>query len=68
MSKKGGRRGGVWYHPQDGIYIVGVVVGCINGLVGWANFCFRCTNVVRESYTHLVRASFLAVKLVWAQK
>ena len=28
----------------------------------------RCKNVVRESYTHLVGASFLAVKLVWAQK
>ena len=58
------------YHSQDDIYIVGIVVGCRNGLVGtgWANSYLRCKNVVRESYTHLVGASFLAVKLVWAQK
>ena len=70
MSKKGGTRGGVWYHSQDGIYIVGVVVGCRNSLVGtvWANSCLHCTNVVKESFTHLVGASFLAVKFVWAQK
>ena len=50
--------------------LVGVVVGCRDGLVGtgWANSCLRCTNVVRESYTHLVGASFLVVELVWAQK
>ena len=49
---------------------MGVVVGCINGLAGtgWANSCLGCTNLVRESYTHLVGASFLAAKLVWAQK
>ena len=67
MSKKGGTRGGVWYTRR---MTVRIVVGCINGLAGtgWANSCLVCTNVVRESFTHLVGASFLAAKLVWAQK
>ena len=51
-------------------YLVGVVVGYRNNLAGTgrANSCLCYTNVVRESYTHLVGASFLAVKLVWAHK
>ena len=44
--------------------MVAVVRGRRNGLVGtgWANSCLGCTNVVRKCYSHLVGASFLAVK------
>ena len=40
-----------------------------NALVGtgWANSCLGFTNVVRKCYSHLVGASFLVVKGVWAQ-
>ena len=48
MSRKGGTGGGGWGHPQGAMHMVAVVAGCRNGLVGWANSCLGCTNVVRK--------------------
>ena len=51
------------------MHMVAVATGFRNGLVGtwWANSCHGHTNVVRQCYYHLLGASFLSVKVVWAQ-
>jgi len=55
---------------QSDMHMVAVVVGCTNALVGtgWSNFFPWSHNWVTKlskCYSHLVGASFLAVKAIW---
>ena len=54
---------------QCNMHVMAAIASCRNCLVGtgWAKSCLGCTNMVRNSCSYLVGASFLAVKAVWAQ-
>ena len=70
MSRKGRTAGGAWGHPQSDMHVVAVVVGSRNALVGagLSGSYLGCINKFRKHYFHLVGASFLVVKVVWALK